>query len=53
MTLNNMNDDTQDSYTDRVVISKPAGLTPVMSCTADLQNQDPETKNVEEFQDHK
>lgn len=34
MTLNNMNDDTQDSYLGRVVISKPAVLTPV--CLAQL-----------------
>lgn len=34
MTLNNMNDDTQDSYMDRAAISKPAVLTPV--CLAQL-----------------
>lgn len=52
MTLNDMNNDTQDSYMDRVVISKPAVLTPVWSCTADLQNQDQKTKHGKEFKDH-
>lgn len=40
MTLNNMSDDTLDSYMDRVVISKPAVLTPVCPAKLIFRNTD-------------
>lgn len=42
MTLNNMSDDTLDSYMDRVVISKPAVLTPVCPAQLIFRNTDQE-----------
>lgn len=51
MTLNNMNDDTQDSYMDRVVISKPAVLTPVCPAQLISRTKDQETQNGAKFID--
>lgn len=44
MTLNNMSDDTLDSYMDRVVISKPAVLTPVCPAQLIFRNTDQESQ---------
>ena len=44
MTLNSMSDDTLDSYMDRVVISKPAVLTPVCPAQLILRNKDQESQ---------
>lgn len=43
MTLNNMSDDTPDSYMDRAVISKPAVLTPVCPAQLIFRNKDQES----------
>lgn len=44
MTLNSMSDDTLDSYMDRVVISKPAVLTPVCPAQLIFRNKDQESQ---------
>lgn len=46
MTLNNMSDDTPDSYMDRDVISKPAVLTPVCPAQLIFKNMDQESRAI-------
>lgn len=46
MTLNDMSDDTLDSYLDRDVISKPAVLTPVCPTQLILGNTDQENQVI-------